>query len=772
MISREEARGGKDKRKKRADAEKLREANDRNSIKENILFKFDNYTRKTDKNIALLHNITFEVPKKRLIALIGMSGEGKSTLFESISGQCNRSHKTFGTVLVQTKEGIFVERNAEEWVKRVNYHRQEVTQYKKIPVYALLQSVAKCYGKDIEMVDKLLVHFRIAKTKHTMFAMLSGGEQKRVMTIIGIISERELNLWDEPLTGLDSEIAKKTLRFMKESETTNIVSIHQPSDELMNMFDWVIFMHASTVIYAGPYIQMETYFRERRIVNREDTMIINYLMRLSADNPDNQTDVNNIESLNSITKEIIKRPRGVRRSGNVFISNSFGFSYTRVKEILSRSLYFDNGFKGSSLVYEMIYYLFSIFLFIMGAMVVDRLILSQNEGFLKRSIFDPIYGLLDILNIMKERGSLPEYYMEILQECISTSASVKWLFGAVSFFQTERSIMFISMASLFSNITNLDYLRLCQINIAEGQFSVLEFIFAHIIEIVFRKVSIAFVICVIYYSIAYKTIVGEDIQHIITPNYSDIGLVSMVTSVIMGIYILSIQCLPISSKLHIYVAFGLLLLTQTIIRQLDSLEIFVDTNTASLLNGLLKGNISLENMKIPEPPEHHPFYDTKIYMIQKNQFLDKLAETMDTENTENIKYHVLTVLSNALKTLYKMGPFGVPEEILTKLRIYREEIYSVQNANKLSLRIAGDLQQMENDLPKKDYMDYIYKTKYIERMSRPFSIHEMFEPTKEIETVGKQDIAKSITRVFLLPMLFLTFALFLRYRQLQPKIRS
>ncbi|KAI5189898.1 hypothetical protein NEMIN01_0761 [Nematocida minor] len=736
-----------------------------------FLFKFNNYTRKTGKNIPLLHNISFELPKGKLIALMGLSGEGKSTLFESMSGRCSSSHKTYGEVCIYKKDGSLVKRNAEEWVKRVNYHMQEVTQYRNIPVHSLLCSIARCYGKDKKIVENLLVHFRVSKAKHTLFSKLSGGEQKRIMTIVGIISEKELNLWDEPLTGLDSEIAKKTLRFMKNSRTTNVVSVHQPSIEIMNMFDWVIFMHSSTVLYSGPYTGMQEYFQQRGIEFNENILFIDYLMRLSADNPENPTDRENIAKLSRLTQEILSRREGERGEDNVFLTNSYSVNFIRVKEILNRSLYFDKGFKGSSILYEIIYYTFWLFVLMLGCIILEKTIMSYSNGFLKKMFFDPIYTIIDILD--SQEFSSSSDYIETLKECLTTVVNAKWVSGAIYFFQTERALTFISMVSLFSNLTNTDYYRLCKINITEGQFTVGDFLVAQTIEICSRKIPMAFFFSTVSYYLLYSSFVEDDIKAYFVPNMLDIVLVSAVSSFVMGLYVLAIHMMPVSSKVYMYVGTAVLLLTQSIILQLESLSGFLDSNAAALINDMMKGEVDLNKLSMKKiAREHHPFYDLRISMLQKKPcFLDGLvADEIETEGLQ-FKHFLLSVFSYVLKTFYQLGPFAINEELLTKMRLYRETIYSVEGAESLA-RYIDSKSTLSLSM---DIIQEIEKKRgimYIGDMEKELNMHELLDPSSLIDKVTLGSIAMSVLRVLIPPVCILAVTGAFKYRQLQPKIRN
>lgn len=762
------------------EAEIQKEKSVRNTRKknpvENILFKFNNYTRKTSKNIPLLQNISFEIPEGALVALMGLSGEGKSTLFESISGRCSESHITYGEVLTKNSSNILTQRDSEKWRKRVNYHMQEITQYRKINVYSLLCSIAKCYRKDTEIIDKLLSYFRVSKTKHTLFSKLSGGEQKRIMTIIGIISEKELNLWDEPLTGLDSEIAKKTLRFMKNRKTTNIVSIHQPSEGIMSLFDWIVFMNNSTVVYAGPYASIEEYFEKKGIRKTENILFIDYLMRLSAENAETQEDTENIHRLNRITEDILLRPQGPETEKNIFITNSYSISLVRVQEILRRSMYFDRGFKGSSIIFEVAYYLFWLFILTVGSIVAERTIFSYENGFIKRVLFEPIYEMIDILQGYTGDSTIEiEKYKELLLECLNSAVNAKWLSGTIYFLQTERAFTFMSMISLYSTLFSIDYYRLCKVNIAEGQFTAGDFMLAQMIDVCVRKISLGFLFSTISYYLLYSTFIDETVEGYLGPNMIEIVAVSVVGSICLGLYVLAVHISPISSKMYIYAGSIMLLCMQTTILQLESLSYFLDSNLHRIFNDMINGKVDMNNIsKNRLARENHPFYDLKLNMLHnKKYFLDSLAKRLETdEGSFGIKSLFTRAISRVLKTLYRMGPFGIHEELLTKLQMYKNRIYRIEDAGSLAehLIVSTEFNIDENSVIE---IGRRHNTiAYINDMSKDLNIHELLLPKEFISEVTVGDLVITAIRGLFLPICLLVVVGIIKYRKIQPKIRN
>ncbi|KAI5172003.1 hypothetical protein NEFER03_1248, partial [Nematocida sp. LUAm3] len=71
------------------------EDNSKNIYKENSIHtEFRKYSLSTKNNVPILRNMSFSLPKGKMTALLGLSGDGKSTTMDRIAGLCNPSHKT------------------------------------------------------------------------------------------------------------------------------------------------------------------------------------------------------------------------------------------------------------------------------------------------------------------------------------------------------------------------------------------------------------------------------------------------------------------------------------------------------------------------------------------------------------------------------------------------------------------------------------------------------------------------------------------------------
>lgn len=92
---------------------------------------------------------------------------------------------------------------------------------------------------------------------------ISGGERKRLSIGCQIISNPSLLFLDEPTTGLDSFASQSvidTLSKISKKGRTIILTIHQPSIEILNLFDTILMLGKGKTIYFGTMHGIMKYF--------------------------------------------------------------------------------------------------------------------------------------------------------------------------------------------------------------------------------------------------------------------------------------------------------------------------------------------------------------------------------------------------------------------------------------------------------------------------------------------------------------------------------
>ncbi|KAI5181129.1 hypothetical protein NEOKW01_1348 [Nematocida sp. AWRm80] len=708
------------------------------------LITFNNYSRKTSKSISIIKNASFSLPKGKLIALIGLSGDGKSTLMDSIAGLCDPSHKTYGEIQVR-KKGVMVTRDSINWHKKVNYIKQHASSYENIPMYTLLMSIARCYGKEKKDVDGLLSIFRITRSKKTKFKNLSGGEQKRTTTIAGMLASKELNIWDEPLTGLDSELAMVTLTTMKHLKRTNLVSVHQVSDDLMKVFDWVIILHSGTAIYSGEPAKLVPYFEEKGLKFPKDVFYINYIMRMSAGNTHNTLDQKNLGEFNNIADKILEKEEGQRNAGNKYLIPNLKIRFRRVLQILSRSFYFDRKFKGSGIIAELFVYAFVICIVFIDVKISLKSLKEFNNGQTGLPVLDAISGLpegiitfekmssqeivkgigMKSTNI-KALGASIDTIASRLKKCLAYMLNLSWII--VVGFVLGGFTMFALFVALSgtSNLTNPKFYALCKTNIEEGQFTVADFLLAQLIEVVYRKMIPPFILQCFVLFVFRLNFYSDDTSKVLGISSFTIITGMLVTSFLIGLYSYVLLLAPISIKLH------------------------------GLISLIFVGLFCFFAFTLYSPPPYEEELHNLLIYSRGQSDIDARVNMLKDMAGNSIKYKLAKYANAVYKFIVSKMPFLFSYELISKIAI------KTDNA---PVDMVSFLRSASGNLDAKD------TDSFFEFFKRFHPAHEICYPESKITEVSILNLILTVSKYFFIPICLLLLCLLYSYRCLQPRIR-
>ena len=156
----------------------------------------------------LLKDITFTLPNKGLIGLIGASGDGKSTLINVIAG---RTEITNGSITINNQ--AFDTLHDEAWFENIAYIPQHpyifpASIYDNIRFYEPSASRESVYNiiKQIGL-DEFINHLPngIDELIGESGRRLSGGQEQRIAMARALLSNKPIILLDEPTAHLDIE---------------------------------------------------------------------------------------------------------------------------------------------------------------------------------------------------------------------------------------------------------------------------------------------------------------------------------------------------------------------------------------------------------------------------------------------------------------------------------------------------------------------------------------------------------------------------------------
>ncbi|XP_062025236.1 ABC transporter G family member 22-like isoform X2 [Rosa rugosa] len=215
---------------------------------------------------CILQGVTGSVHPGEILALMGPSGGGKTTLLNLLSG---RAKLNSGTITYNDQP------YTKSLKQRIGYVMQDdllfphLTVKETLTYAALLRlpiTLTKNQKKERAMhVINVLGLERCQDTiiGGTFVRGVSGGERKRVCIGNEILLNPSLLFLDEPTSGLDSTAAFRILQMLHiiaEAGKTVVTTIHQPSSRIFSKFDKLILLGRGSSLYFGKASEAMMYF--------------------------------------------------------------------------------------------------------------------------------------------------------------------------------------------------------------------------------------------------------------------------------------------------------------------------------------------------------------------------------------------------------------------------------------------------------------------------------------------------------------------------------
>ena len=173
-------------------------------------------------NNPILKDINIHVNENEMVAIVGSSGVGKSTLFNLIAG------------VLKIQVGEITINGSEDYIGKVAYMLQKdlLFEHKTIIDNVILPLIiAKVNKKEaFEEGNKILKQFNLDKYANKYPQQLSGGMRQRVALIRTYMFKRKIFLLDEAFSALDAitkkELHKWYLDLKKEFNLTTLLITH------------------------------------------------------------------------------------------------------------------------------------------------------------------------------------------------------------------------------------------------------------------------------------------------------------------------------------------------------------------------------------------------------------------------------------------------------------------------------------------------------------------------------------------------------------------
>ena len=203
--------------------------------KEKQLVKIEHLYKEFDSDTKVLKDINLTINKNEVIAILGPSGTGKSTLLrclnyltEPTSGVISISDVTVDAAHHTKKEILELRKQSSMVFQSYNLFKNKTALENVMEALTQVQKKPKAEAEKIAL--ELLGKVGMLERKDFYPSKLSGGQQQRVGIARALAVNPNVLLFDEPTSALDPELVGEVLNTIKklaEEGTTMILVTHE-----------------------------------------------------------------------------------------------------------------------------------------------------------------------------------------------------------------------------------------------------------------------------------------------------------------------------------------------------------------------------------------------------------------------------------------------------------------------------------------------------------------------------------------------------------------
>ena len=194
----------------------------------------------------VINDLSFEVYKGEVFALLGHNGAGKSTTIDLILGLKSPDEGN-ATIL-----GMDAVKQRKKVFEKVGVQLQHTEYQNMMTVEEACMEYASLYKKPSDYKE-LLHSFGLSDLKKSYINKLSGGEKQKLSVVLALIGNPEIVFLDELTTGLDVAARRevwRTLKHLKEKGLTIFLTTHY-MEEAQALCDHVCIIKSGEKVIEG-----------------------------------------------------------------------------------------------------------------------------------------------------------------------------------------------------------------------------------------------------------------------------------------------------------------------------------------------------------------------------------------------------------------------------------------------------------------------------------------------------------------------------------------
>ena len=219
-----------------------------------VILKLEKISLKFGRK-TILDNLNLQLNNGQILGLLGPNGVGKTTIFNIITGLISPD---FGSVIINS-EKINTCPIYERTLKfKIGFVPQNGGFFHDLTVYQNLKAIAEITIENLsyreEKINSLISKFELDPIRDIKSDFLSGGQKKKLVIALALISDPKILLLDEPFAALDVMTIKTLQEIIVDLQTNNNISVimcdHQARD-LLACVDTAAIIHNGKVVAQG-----------------------------------------------------------------------------------------------------------------------------------------------------------------------------------------------------------------------------------------------------------------------------------------------------------------------------------------------------------------------------------------------------------------------------------------------------------------------------------------------------------------------------------------
>ena len=206
-------------------------------------------------NRKILDNISFKINHGQILGMLGPNGVGKSTIFNLITGllkpnygKVNFNGTTVNDYPIYLRTTKF----------KIGYVPQYGGYFGDLTLLENLKAIAEIVITDKKLInfkiDQLIAKFELDAIRDTKAKYLSGGQKKKLVIALALLSEPKILLLDECFAALDVLTIKMLQEIIVNLQTEHNITIcicdHQARD-LLSCVDTAIILSNCKIVAQG-----------------------------------------------------------------------------------------------------------------------------------------------------------------------------------------------------------------------------------------------------------------------------------------------------------------------------------------------------------------------------------------------------------------------------------------------------------------------------------------------------------------------------------------